>query len=120
MREGARDELFRYNISIWIFFVITNFVLSFIIFIIKENNLTLSISVSRFLKFWAQGLLKIENFCINQKCKEAFKKKPLLENFFCRADKRGDMRILKKWWWILGRGGSRKNGTHAYFFLNTF
>ena len=47
------DELFWCKISMQIFFVITNFELSFIFFIIEENNLILGISVSRFLKFGA-------------------------------------------------------------------
>ena len=55
------DELYRCKIfQSEYFFVATNFALSFIFFIIKENNLILSITVSRFLKFGAQGLLKIE------------------------------------------------------------
>ena len=36
------------------------------------------------------------NFCKNQKYKEAFEKKLLLENFFIRTGMREDMRILKK------------------------
>ena len=59
-RMGHEDELFRYKIKIWIFFVITNFALSFIYFAVEENNLILDISASRFLKFGPQELLQLQ------------------------------------------------------------
>ena len=60
INRREKNELFRCKILNWIFFIITNFVLSFMFFIIKDNNLILGISVRRFLKFETQGLLKME------------------------------------------------------------
>ena len=58
--EGFSNECFRCKILFQILYVITDFKLSSIFLVINGNNLILSISQSKFLKFERQGLLQME------------------------------------------------------------
>ena len=111
-RVKHEAELIRCKILIWFFFIIINFALSFIFFVIKKNILILIISVSRFSEILGPGMASNGIFIIcNQKYNKNLQEKTFAWNLFLWNWYKRRFAHFKEKRVDLGRGGGRKNDT---------